>query len=277
MLRTRLVVGSLLAAAAAAILAFDETQSPLYPGLLAIVLLAGGVSTLELVRLMPADRRPHAGACLLGVLAILAANWLGPVTGFAGDPWHPVLFAFAGFVLAVFLLEMATYTGAGNATARIANAVFAAAYLGILASFLARLRWLPEHATLALALTIAVPKGGDIGAYFTGRFLGKHKFSPVLSPKKTWEGFFGGVLAAGGVAVGLSFVAPIFRYGIVEAAAFGVVVGVAGVLGDLAESLIKRDFHAKDAAASVPGFGGLLDVIDSLLFAAPVAYWWFNR
>jgi phosphatidate cytidylyltransferase len=82
------------------------------------------------------------------------------------------------------------------------------------------------------------------------------------------------------VAVGLSFAVPsdtssVFHGGVWEAAAFGLVIGMAGVLGDLAESLIKRDCQTKDASKSIPGFGGLLDVVDSVLFAAPVAYLWF--
>jgi phosphatidate cytidylyltransferase len=120
-----------------------------------------------------------------------------------------------------------------------------------------------------------VPKCNDIGAFFTGTFLGKHKMTPTLSPKKTWEGFVGGMLSGAAAAVGLSFAAPVFPGGMPEAAAFGLVVGVAGVLGDLAESLIKRDCGTKDASKSIPGFGGVLDVVDSVLFAAPVAYLWF--
>jgi phosphatidate cytidylyltransferase len=126
-----------------------------------------------------------------------------------------------------------------------------------------------------------VPKGNDIAAFFTGTFVGRHKMTPLLSPKKTWEGFIGGMIGSVLVAIGLSFAvpkgaAPIFPGGVPEAAAFGVVIGLAGVLGDLAESLIKRDCHTKDASKSIPGFGGLLDVVDSVLFAAPIAFVWFT-
>ena len=99
--------------------------------------------------------------------------------------------------------------------------------------------------------------------------------APRISPKKTWEGFAGGMLTGAAVAVGLAYLAPAFS-GPLEAAAFGLAVGVAGVLGDLAESLVKRDCQTKDASKSIPGFGGVLDVIDSVLFAAPVAYLWFS-
>ena len=132
-----------------------------------------------------------------------------------------------------------------------------------------------------LAITILVPKCNDIAAFFTGTFLGRTKMTPLLSPKKTWEGFAGGMIGGTLVSVAVSLVASafdvtVFRGGVLEAVAFGLVVGVAGVLGDLAESLIKRDCQTKDASRDIPGFGGLLDVIDSVLFAAPVAYLWFT-
>ncbi len=97
--------------------------------------------------------------------------------------------------------------------------------------------------------------------------------TPRLSPKKTWQGAVGGLLTACAVALALAprdqFAYPLGAIG------FGLTVGVAGIFGDLAESLLKRDRETKDASSSVPGFGGILDVIDSLLFAAPAAYLWF--
>ena len=163
------------------------------------------------------------------------------------------------------------------------------AYLGLLPSFLAQLRWPPVsaledgaayNAVATLTLTIFVPKCCDIGAYFTGRLLGRHPMSPVLSPKKTWEGLAGGLLLSAGVAVAinrlLSVPAPALRGGDVSAIGFGLVVGGIGALGDLAESLLKRDCRRKDASQVVPGFGGVLDVVDSIVFAAPVAYCWLR-
>jgi phosphatidate cytidylyltransferase len=98
--------------------------------------------------------------------------------------------------------------------------------------------------------------------------------TPVLSPKKTWEGFIGGMVTAVLVAIGLSRAGTRLHDSYWLAIAFGVTVGLAAVLGDLAESLIKRDCQQKDAALTVPGFGGVLDVVDSVVFAAPVVYWW---
>jgi phosphatidate cytidylyltransferase len=131
--------------------------------------------------------------------------------------------------------------------------------------------------TLAIAATIFVPKLGDIGAYLIGSLFGKHLMTPTLSPKKTWEGFFGGLAVSILTAVAFNFIGPepLFRHGIPEAIGFGVAVGLAGVFGDLFASMIKRDAQVKDASQSIPGFGGVLDVVDSVLFAAPVAYLFF--
>jgi phosphatidate cytidylyltransferase len=160
--------------------------------------------------------------------------------------------------------------------------MFAAVYLGLLPSFLIQLRQPGaekstanfDGSTAALALAIFVPKFCDIGAYFTGRFLGRNRMSPILSPKKTWEGAVGGVLAGALVAVAIDRVAGPVTSSWWSAAALGLALAIAGILGDLAESLIKRDAMRKDASQVMPGFGGVLDVIDSILFAAPVTYWW---
>src|SRR5205814_9807007 len=134
------------------------------------------------------------------------------------------------------------------------------------------------RSTVALALVIFVPKCCDIGAYFTGRFFGRHRMTPLLSPKKTWEGAAGGV----GMAVLVTFLidrltqAHLLQGLVWTEIGFGVTVAVAGMWGDLAESLIKRDCQRKDAGETVPGFGGVLDVVDAVLFAAPVAYCWLH-
>jgi phosphatidate cytidylyltransferase len=165
----------------------------------------------------------------------------------------------------------------GESVIRIALTVWLAAYLGLLPSFLAQLRWLShQQATTALALAIFVPKCGDSAAYFAGRFLGRHRLTPTLSPKKTWEGAVGGLAASVLAAIGIDRLAPVVRGGIFSAAGLGAALGIAAMLGDLAESLIKRDCYQKDASQVVPGFGGVLDIVDSILFAAPVAYWWLT-
>lgn len=162
--------------------------------------------------------------------------------------------------------------------------VWTVAYLGLLPAFLAMIRTNSPAAdaeelhrgTVALALAIFVPKACDIGAYFTGRAIGRHKMSPTLSPGKTWEGAIGGLTLAVAVAFGINRLGPVISGEWWNVAAFGFVVGAVGMLGDLAESMIKRDCERKDASQAVPGFGGVLDVVDSILFAAPVTYWWLK-
>jgi phosphatidate cytidylyltransferase len=193
------------------------------------------------------------------------------------DAWQTLCHLFAAVVLAAFCVEMAKYRESGGALVRIVLAVWIVAYLGMLPSFLAQLRWLsteadPSRGVTAIALAIFVPKACDIGAYLTGRLLGRTPMTPALSPKKTWEGLAGGLTLAVLVAVALNYFFPILSNAAL-AAGFGFTVAGAGVLGDLAESLIKRDCRRKDASQVVPGFGGVLDVVDSILFAAPVAYW----
>jgi phosphatidate cytidylyltransferase len=183
-----------------------------------------------------------------------------------------------------FLVEMAQFREPGGAVERIALSVWTVAYLGFLPSFLVQTRLelvsplaeFVREGTVGLALAVFVPKGCDIGAYFTGRFLGRHRMTPVISPKKTWEGAIGGLASAIAIAFGLNALAPVIPHGAAGVIGFGLTVGIAGMLGDLAESLIKRDCERKDASAAVPGFGGILDVVDSIVFAAPVAYWWLR-
>jgi len=148
-------------------------------------------------------------------------------------------------------------------------------YLGLMFGFFLAIR--REHSAWSLLWIFAVTKACDIGAYFTGKSIGRHKLIPWLSPGKTWEGLAGGVVlavlaAAGGAALLRRFdgAGPTAS----AACVAGVMFALFGQAGDLMESLFKRDAGKKDASAVLPGFGGILDVMDSPLLVAPVAYWW---
>jgi phosphatidate cytidylyltransferase len=235
---------------------------------------------------------PPLGLTLLAVLAVQLAGWPAHLgwTGTPPQPWRDIQLIFVLVILVAFLYEMVFFREPGGSVLRIALLVWMTGYLGLLPSFLAQLRWWPPldqpagpdlRGTLALALTIFVPKSCDIGAYFTGRWFGRHHMTPILSPKKTWEGLLGGLLLAGTLAVLLNRLVETGTGGPmlgsdVKAAAFGVTLGVVGSLGDLAESLIKRDRGHKDASRLIPGFGGVLDVVDAILFAAPVSWCWLH-
>jgi phosphatidate cytidylyltransferase len=264
-------MGATLIALVAAALLVD--RPPVYPCLLAFMVLLGLGAGWEIVQLM-AVHRLRLWPTITAVEAVLLANWAARLLGH--DPWHWVSGVFAGVVLGAFLEEIALFRDPGGVVIRLALLVWSTAYLGLLASFLVQLRWLDENGTTAVALAIFVPKCCDIGAFFTGKLLGRHRMTPLLSPKKTWEGFAGGLAAAALTAIGINHFHPVIHGGDAMAALFGVAVGLAGVVGDLGESLIKRDYHAKDASQVVPGFGGVLDVVDAVLFGAPVAFLWLR-
>jgi phosphatidate cytidylyltransferase len=293
MLRTRLWMGALLVALTVGVVVVDNLLAPVYPFLFLLVLALALVACFELLHLLPGDRRPSAWLCYAAVAGLVTANWAAHIWHSPGgpdpEPWHWVLGEFTVVVLAAFLVEMAVFREAGHSVVRIALTVWIASYLGVLPSFLAQLRWLSpggagitaaegvlNGATLGLVLAIFVPKCCDIGAYFTGRFLGRHKMAPVLSPKKTWEGAAGGLALAVAATIALCRLGPPVLPGIWAEAGFGLTVGLAGMLGDLAESLVKRDCVQKDASQAMPGFGGVLDVVDSIVFAAPVVYGWLR-
>lgn len=145
---------------------------------------------------------------------------------------------------------------------------FTIAYIPFLGSFVALLAvecGAPATAVFVLTVTL----GSDTGGYFFGRFLGRHHMTPTISPNKTWEGFAGSVFMAVVIATAGTFWIGIpWFYGII----LGVLMAVVGTLGDLSESLMKRELGIKDMGHLVPGHGGLLDRMDSILMTAPVAY-----
>jgi phosphatidate cytidylyltransferase len=146
-------------------------------------------------------------------------------------------------------------------------------YLGLMFGFLLAIR--REHHVSTLVWIILCIKSCDIGAYFTGKAIGKHKLIAWLSPGKTWEGLVGGVITSGAVGACCVFLPaaagahPPWWQG----ALLGAALGLAGQIGDLLESMLKRDAGAKDSGSGIPGFGGVLDVLDSLLLGGAVAFW----
>lgn len=127
-----------------------------------------------------------------------------------------------------------------------------------------------------LTYLILVTKSADMGGYFIGRFMGKHKLAKRLSPNKTYEGAIGGLISAILISLLICFLGKklghvFVSFSYIQAAWLGAVIGIFGQLGDLAESLLKRDANVKDSN-TIPGIGGMLDMIDSLLLSAPVVY-----
>jgi len=154
-------------------------------------------------------------------------------------------------------------------------------YVGFLGGYIISLRvgfeTVPGLSSKILGFFFLVGMGSDVGAYFIGKWLGRHKMAPKISPNKTWEGFAGGLLLGAGFAALASF--WFFReLPVVYSVPLGISMAVIGAAGDLAESAMKRGAGSKDAANILPGHGGLLDRLDSLLLNAPVVYYfarWF--
>jgi phosphatidate cytidylyltransferase len=149
-------------------------------------------------------------------------------------------------------------------------------YIAFLGGFLVATRvgfeYHPYLSTHLLGYFFLVLMGSDSGAYFAGKALGKHKLIPKISPGKTWEGLIGGFVAAAAFAALATFwFFPELPYQI--SIPLAVVMSGVGVLGDLAESAIKRGSNTKDAASILPGHGGFLDRLDSLLLNAPILYY----
>ena len=304
MLRWRLLLGTTFIAALVGLCWLDaHAETPgmwLFP-LALVVTLAGSSEVLWLASAR--DIRPLPWVVYLGNALILCANWLprfAPGVPDLGPLGWPTV-ALALSVILAFVGEMARYNGPGQVTERLAVAVLVLCYVGLLMTFVIQLRLLNDGAwgIPALASLILVVKMGDTGAYTVGRLIGRHRMAPVLSPGKTWEGAAGG-LAFACLGAWLAFVVlfpsamgqdvvvhhtydggrneliTISHYGFAGPPwgwiVYGLLVGVAGMLGDLAESLLKRDLGRKDSSPWMPGFGGVLDLLDSILLAAPIAW-----
>jgi len=147
--------------------------------------------------------------------------------------------------------------------------VFILGYLGVLASFTGLIIALPGGQWM-LAVAFCCVVGSDTGGYILGATLGKHPMAPTISPKKTWEGMAGSVLLAGAVGVVLTIVMLHLPWWL--GLLLAVLMVVFGTLGDLVESLIKRDVGIKDMSSVLPGHGGIMERLDSMLFAMPVAW-----
>jgi phosphatidate cytidylyltransferase len=200
------------------------------------------------------------------------------------------LYGLAAALGLLLLDEMRRYRqGQSGAVLRLATAMFAITYLGVPLALIVALRLYGgnQWGMTALLSLLIIVKVSDSGAYAAGRLAGRHKMSPQLSPNKTIEGAIGGLLAAVAAAwacrlwlvpalVGNAAVGSAGNAGdagnVLAWALYGLLLAIAGMAGDLAESLIKRDLGCKDSSRWLPGLGGVLDLIDSLLFAGPVAY-----
>jgi phosphatidate cytidylyltransferase len=154
-------------------------------------------------------------------------------------------------------------------------------YVPFLFNFVALLAFMPGHTwenRYLLIYLLAVTKFSDVGAYVIGSLIGRHKMIPRISPGKTWEGFAGAILTSLGISMLLCY---FMRYyipalSLTDSVILGLLLPLVSVVGDLAESVVKRDASIKDSGRTIPGIGGALDLIDSILFTAPVLYFYIQ-
>lgn len=181
-----------------------------------------------------------------------------------------LLFSVPFLLLAILLYQYIFY-GTSSVLANCGATCFSVCYLGVLIGFVPGVRI--DFGLWHTLMFVFVVKVADIGAYAIGSLFGRHKFSPKISPGKTWEGMAGAIGFAVIVAVAFAASCDIMAWW--PAVIFGVCFAFIGQIGDLVESMLKRDSAQKDSANRVPSFGGILDIIDSPLLAAPFAYLFF--
>ncbi len=283
MLRWRLLLGTVLIAVLGVLCWLDQ-WAPV-PGLwlFPVALVCAVAATNEVLDLAKAaGARPLSWTIYASNIVLLASSWT-PFIWQTGAETLPEtsagtwpLLALGLCVLLVFAGEIYRFQKPGGATANVGMAILAVVYVGLLLSLLAqlRIRW----GVWALVSLLVVVKLGDVGAFAVGRLWGRHKIAPALSPGKTIEGAVGALtFACAGSWVTFHWLIPWTTspsatpglwWGWIP---FGLLVGTAGMVGDLAESLMKRDAGKKDSSTWMPGFGGVLDILDSVLLAAPVA------
>jgi len=246
---------------------------------------------------------PYFFVALASVAVVLALGEFYNLAAKIGCPTQPALgFVTALLVIACFVLERSewivaviaalTMTSLGLALAKpdrmkkslvtVSATVLGVVYVAVLAGCLVGVRMMPDSLTQPLTLRLssklllmffAMVIFADTGAYYTGRLIGRHKLAPRISPGKTIEGVVGGLVAA--IAAGpLSRIVFFHEIPIVHAIVLGALIGVLGPVGDLAESMLKRGADVKDSGKLLPGHGGMLDRVDSILFCAPLLYYY---
>ena len=274
MLRIRLIVGTILFILICLTFWLDARWHTSF-GLIFLVGVAATLSLHELYCMAEQHGlKPFKWLGLAAGIALVATtHWWGWRIGIFMDSWRLEVF-LAGLVCACFLAQSLRRTLAGTAT-NIGITLLGFLYVPFLLCFFVGIDHLRNGGAMAVLFVIFTAKAGDIGGYSVGRIFGGPKLAPVVSPNKTVAGAVGGLalsvlvglLTNGLLPVGLS---PL------SALAGSVLVGVSAQLGDLGESMIKRDLEVKDAGRKLPGFGGMLDLMDCLIMAGPVGYVFFQ-
>jgi len=239
-----------------------------------LVVAASAVACRELARMFERTGRPIITWLTVGVGAALTASFATSLYARLGDDGGPLRWMPTpelALLVGVGLICSAPLWSAGRPLVEsTANTLFGAVYVGWLLGYAIWLQGRTDGPQLVLFL-VGVTWAGESAAYLVGSSVGRHRLAPILSPGKTVEGGIAQVIVSVAAALALGFwLLP--ACGLMGAAGAGAVLGVIGQVGDLAESAIKRSIGTKDTGDLIPGHGGMLDRIDSLLFNAPALY-----
>jgi phosphatidate cytidylyltransferase len=230
---------------------------------LVVLALAGGLIALHELYTMARELRPLVIGGYAGFVLTLLGLQLGGIPWMLAGILSTLLFAFLAFGLADVR---------PSATASFGVTLLGVVWIGGGLGMLLLVREVPENGFWALMAVLFTVFAADTAAFFVGRAVGRHKLAPAISPGKSWEGFVGGVLAAMLVAFLILYRDREDFLGPLEMLTLGAVIALASVVGDLFESSVKRDLRTKDSGRILRGHGGMLDRLDSLLWAGPAAY-----
>jgi phosphatidate cytidylyltransferase len=226
------------------------------------IALVGGLIALHELYVIGRGLRPIVLGGYIGLLFTLLGAEAGDISWMVGGILSTILVAFVVFGFS---------DARPSATAAISLTLLGVVWVGGGIASLILLREIPENGRLVVFTILIAVFADDTAAYFVGRTIGRHKMAPKISPGKSWEGFVGGALAAMAVAFFAMYDQGLLTD--VEALALGAAIAVSSTLGDLFESAIKRDLGVKDSGRVLAGHGGVLDRIDSLLWAGPTAFY----
>lgn len=232
---------------------------------IALVFIVGATALYEFYRLFFHER---TNSVLIGIGLLTLANLLTSVY-WRGAGIEILFFGAA----AALIIPLVTRENLQHNLIDSAITLFGVVYIGIALSYMILIRSLPHGESLALFILL-VTWAADTGAYFVGKTFGRHSLAPAISPKKTVEGLLGGLAFAILAAYLCRSWAPSYDLSLIHWLVLGSFLTFAGLVGDLAESALKRSVGAKDSSVLLPGHGGMLDRIDSLLFTAPAFYYY---
>lgn len=266
---------------------FMSRWSWAFLGLIGVLAIIASVEYFRMLRAAKVDCFPRFGMGM-AVAYCAALHWFF----LQGIPPHPDFDAFAIFLVLAgsFTLQLPHPIQGVQSLLAVAANVLGFIYIAVLFNFAARLLFLipggneasgiiGESGAFLLLWLLAVTKFTDMGAYITGSMIGRHKMIPHVSPGKTWEGFGGALVFSqiAGIGLFLAFPTELAVFGhIGHVIALGFILALLAVVGDLAESIVKRALEAKDSGRMLPGIGGSLDLIDSICFTAPAMFFYLK-